>query len=107
MPPGGSTCAEPPPEIMPTSACPPITATLRILGVQRQDRLLILQQHDALLFHMLGESKPALDIDDAFLDGIVHHARKKLGVKNAARMVIDLSHRHLAVFDRFFSAGPK
>src|SRR5512143_832492 len=26
LPPGGSTCAEPPPEITPTSACEPITA---------------------------------------------------------------------------------
>ena len=29
LPPGGSTCAEPPPEIMPTSAWPPIMAMLR------------------------------------------------------------------------------
>src|SRR5580704_6009318 len=26
LPPGGSTCADPPPEIIPTSACPPIIA---------------------------------------------------------------------------------
>src|ERR1700732_2359069 len=31
LPPGGSTWADPPPEIMPTSACAPITAMLEIL----------------------------------------------------------------------------
>src|ERR1700728_1275892 len=31
LPPMGSTCAEPPPEIMPTSECDPITAIVRSL----------------------------------------------------------------------------
>src|SRR5664279_5693275 len=35
FPPGGSTWADPPPEIMPTSACVPITAMLAIFETSR------------------------------------------------------------------------
>ena len=43
-------------------------------------------------------SSPPEHIDDTFLHGMVHNAGHELCVKNPARMVINFSHRHLAVF---------
>jgi hypothetical protein len=53
LPPGGSTCAEPPPEIMPTSECAPMTAMVRTLaGSRGQSGVLILEQDDAAFFDL-------------------------------------------------------
>ena len=76
-------------------------------SVQGQNRVLVLEQHDALFFQALGDIQPACCVDDAFLDGIVHDTGKKLCVKNSARMVIDLSHRHQAVLYCLSQRRPK
>ena len=71
---------------------------LRIFAGQGQDRIVVLKQHDAFFFQVLGDIQPAYHINDAFLDGIVHNAGKEFGVKNPTGMVINFGHRNLAVF---------
>ena len=99
LPPGGSTCAEPPPEIMPTSACGPITAILWIFGIERQLRPVIFQQDDALLGKLLSNLEPTLDVDHAFLRGIVDHACGEHGSKNTPDVVVQFRHGELARLD--------
>ena len=90
LPPIGSTCAEPPPEIMPTSECEPITAMVCSLrGVQRQDGLLILEQNDAALFDLARGFKSGKRIDDAALAWMIDHAGRKHGAQNAMHMLVE------------------
>jgi len=52
LPPGASTCAEPPPEITPTSAWPPMIAMLRISPGASGRMCRCFEQHGALVFDL-------------------------------------------------------
>jgi len=54
LPPGGSTCADPPPESIPTSACPPMIAkVVNFWRHYRKHRGVVLQENNAFLFDRL------------------------------------------------------
>ena len=75
--------------------------------IKGQDRFVVFEKHDAFFFQMLGDIQPALHIDDAFLDGMIHNAGKELGIKNPARVVINIGHRHFAVLHCLYKRRPK
>ena len=66
--------------------------------VEGQNLFLVLEQHNAFFFDSLRDIQSAEHIDDTFLHGMVHDAGHELCIENPARVVIDFSHRHLAVF---------
>ena len=64
LPPMGSTCAEPLPEIMPTSECAPITAMVwSVAACSGSTAVLVLQQNDAALFDLARGLKAGKGID--------------------------------------------
>ena len=89
LPPGGSTCAEPPPEIMPTSECAPMTAMVWSRGgIQRQRGAVVLEQNNAAFFDLARDLKACQGIDDTALARIIDHAGGKHGAQNAVHMLV-------------------
>ena len=89
MPTGGSTCADPPPEIMPTSACAPITAIVLSFDASSGSEIAFIpQEHHALLRDLLRDVKSVLHIDHALPRWIVDHATGEHRAQNAVNMIV-------------------
>src|ERR1700716_436903 len=57
-------------------------------SIERELRLLVPEQHGALLGNFLSDFKSADDIHDALLRGIIDHSADKHGTQDAADVVI-------------------
>ena len=100
FPPIGSTCAEPPPEIMPTSEWAPMTAMVcRRAALSGSDGLFVLQQNDAAFFDLARSLKSGKGIDDAALAWIIDHAGGKHGAQNAMHVLVELGLWNLSGVD--------
>ena len=90
LPPGASTCAEPPPERTPTSACDADERDGRCGGgLERQNVAGVLEQHDALFFDVLGVVAAAEGIDHAADRRIVDDARGEHAAQDAMHHVVE------------------
>ena len=79
--------------------------TVDARGNDREDRIAIFKKDNAVFFDVLGDCKALFDIEDAFLRRIVHDARQKLGIENAARVVVNFRERHAPGIDGIQQLG--
>ena len=104
--PGGSTCADPPPEIMPTFACEPMMAMEWIfVGSSGRRFCGIFQQDDAALFYVKRDFQISLGLDHAFVGRVIDDAGSKFRTQDAARVIIELRHGDGAGLHRLFHLG--
>ena len=67
----------------------------------------VLQENDAVFFDVLGDVQSLLHVDHAFLRRIVDDAGEKLGIEDAARMIVNFRERHAAGVDGILELGAK
>src|SRR6266404_1568512 len=97
FPPGGSTWAEPPPEIIPTSECAPITAMLEAREASSGSCACSFLSSTMLCSSMFCAT---------FLRRIIDNAAGKHRPQDAVNVIVHFSHGNLAGLYRFLHGIP-
>ncbi len=90
------------------SACPPMMAMLWTReGTMGRMEFAFLRRTMLFLFDVLGDFEAFFDVGDASLRRIVDDAGEKLGIENAAGVVVNFRERHAAGIDGVSQLGPE